>query len=63
MKKYKIIKKLGQGSFGCVYLCQIINNDTYVAIKTIKIKDAQRNNMKLDDILNEVKVLNELKSP
>lgn len=34
-----------------------------VAIKTIKIKDAQRNNMKIEDILNEVQILNEIKSP
>jgi len=27
------------------------------------MKDAQRNNMKIEDILNEVKILNEIKSP
>lgn len=27
------------------------------------MKDAQRNNMKIDDILNEVQILNQIKSP
>jgi len=34
-----------------------------VAIKSIKLKDAQKNNMKIEDIINEVKMLNEIKSP
>ena len=32
-KKYKILKKIGKGSFGLVYLGNVINTDNYVAIK------------------------------
>ena len=32
-KKYKILKKIGKGSFGLVYMGQIINSDNYVAVK------------------------------
>ena len=32
-KKYKILKKIGKGSFGMVYLGKAINLDKYVAIK------------------------------
>ena len=32
-KKYKIIKRIGKGSFGLVYLGNIINTDQYVAVK------------------------------
>ena len=32
-KKYKILKKIGEGSFGLVYSGKNINNDNYVAIK------------------------------
>jgi len=46
-----------------VYHCKIKDTDLDVAIKTIKIREAQRNNMKIEDIVNEVKILNEVKSP
>ena len=32
-KKYKIIKKIGKGSFGLVYLGEVINSGNYVAVK------------------------------
>jgi len=32
-KKYKIIQKIGEGSFGCIYKCQNIRTDEYLAIK------------------------------
>ena len=32
-KKYKIIKKIGKGSFGLVYLGKIINSNNFVAVK------------------------------
>ena len=32
-KKYKILKKIGKGSFGLVYLGQIINSNKFVAVK------------------------------
>jgi serine/threonine protein kinase len=33
LKKYKIIKKIGKGSFGSVYLGKNIQNNEYIAIK------------------------------
>ena len=32
-KKYKVLKKIGKGSFGLVYLCKNINNENYFAMK------------------------------
>ena len=32
-KKYKVLKKIGKGSFGLVYLCKKINNENYFAMK------------------------------
>ena len=32
-RKYKILKKIGKGSFGFVYSGKNINNDNYVAVK------------------------------
>ena len=32
-KKYKILKKIGKGSFGLVYLGKVINSNNYVAMK------------------------------
>ena len=32
-KKYKILKKIGKGSFGLVYLCKQINTENYFAMK------------------------------
>jgi serine/threonine protein kinase len=33
LKKYKIIKRIGKGSFGSVYLGKYVNKNEYVAIK------------------------------
>ncbi|MFT7005655.1 MAG: sulfatase activating formylglycine-generating enzyme [Colwellia sp.] len=38
--KYKILKELGSGSFGFVYLAQDPKLDVHVAIKVFKVKDA-----------------------
>ena len=32
-RKYKILKKIGKGSFGLVYLGKVINSENYVALK------------------------------
>ena len=32
-KKYKVLKKIGKGSFGLVYLCKQLNNENYFAMK------------------------------
>lgn len=62
-ENYKIIKKIGQGSFGCVYYSKVKGTNYDVAIKTINIKNAKKNHMSVDQIVNECKILNTIKSP
>lgn len=64
-KKYKIIKVLGKGAYGVTYLA-IDNEKTrvtisdYVAIKSINIGDALRNNVNINQIFNEIDTLRDL---
>lgn len=37
--KYRIIKKLGNGIFGSVYLCEVINTNINVCVKTLDTID------------------------
>jgi len=63
LDKYEVIKKLGEGAFGTVYLCEVINSEYKVAVKVIDIKDAGKNNVSIKDIETEIEVLKELDSP
>lgn len=53
---YNIIKKIGIGHYGVVYLCQNKNTDEFVAIKSIKITKNQKKYL-----INELKCLTILK--
>jgi len=56
-RKYKIIKKIGEGTEGKVYLAVTRNTGENVAVKFIT---NLRNHLKLKAILREVKILKEL---
>lgn len=61
--KYKIEKKIGEGSFGVVYKCKIMNTDTHVAIKVINLLAAKQNfKISEQDLMKEITLLKELKS-
>ena len=49
-KKYKILKKIGKGSFGLVYLGEIVNSYDYVAVK-FECKNQQENILERESYL------------
>ena len=53
--KYKIIKKLGQGSFGAAYEVLNINDNKKYVIKEIQKKEASKS--ELEDLIKEAKIL------
>ena len=53
--KYKIIKKLGQGSFGAAYEVLNINDNKKYVIKEILMKEASKE--EVDDLVKEAKIL------
>ncbi|WP_238883098.1 serine/threonine-protein kinase [Clostridium sp. YIM B02551] len=55
-RKYEIVKHLGNGGMGTVYLCKDINSGEFYAIKEIK----EDNEFKIDAV-SEVNMLNRLK--
>ena len=56
--KYKIIKLLGEGSFGKVYLSEEIKNNKKVVIKSIDIRSMSEIQRNL--IINEIKIMKKL---
>ena len=55
---YKVIKLLGEGSFGKAFLCKNESNDTICVIKQIIIEDM--NEKEKDDVYNEAQILGKL---
>ena len=53
--KYKIIRKLGQGSFGAAYEVLNINDNKKYVIKEIQKKETSKN--ELEDLVKEAKIL------
>lgn len=58
---YKRIKKLGEGSFGKVYLVRCLNSNVLCAIKQIDIKE--QNDEEKKKAYTEAKILESLKHP
>ena len=58
---YKRIRKLGEGSFGKVFLVRCLGDNTFCAIKQIDIKDQSEDEKK--KTVNEAKILEQLKHP
>lgn len=62
--KYKIEKKIGEGSFGVVYQCMIPGTDIKVAIKIVDLKIAQsKYKMEITDVMKEIELLKQINSP
>lgn len=59
--KYRIINKIGEGSFGVVYYVQNIQNEAFVAMK--KISKVKNNVIEEMSISNEIEILKELDHP
>ena len=57
---FKIIKKVGGGSFGLVYKVLDRNDNKFYAIKSVELNEQNKNNIK--EVENETKILKEIKS-
>ena len=57
---FKIIKKVGGGSFGLVYKVLDSNDNKFYAIKRVELNELNKNNIK--EVENETKILKEIKS-
>ena len=57
-KTYKIIKQIGKGSFGTVYLCQNLKLKELCVIKRINL--SKLDNKEKEETINESKILQKL---
>ena len=62
IEDFKIIKILGRGTFGKVYLVKYKNNNDYYAMKSIK-KSYLINKNEIDDLLLQKKIIQNLDNP
>jgi serine/threonine protein kinase len=60
---YKFGKKIGEGSFGCVFKCVNRQTDIQVAIKVIKKQKIQEHEIYLELLQNELLVLEKTDHP
>ena len=58
---YKVIKLLGEGSFGKAYLCTKDSSDVFCVIKQIVVEDMTK--QEKDDVYNESVILSKLDHP
>lgn len=61
--KYKILRELGRGGFGMVYLAFQEGMDRHVALKVLKSSVTQQAPSAKDRFLREVKIISKLKHP
>ena len=59
--KYKVIKLLGEGSFGKAFLCSRDSDEDLCVIKQIKVEDMTK--QEKDDVINESTILSKLDHP
>lgn len=68
VNQYKLLRFLGQGSFGRVHLCEDTNTKEKYAMKILDKKKTSwtfisRNQTVLDNILNEISIMKKLNHP
>lgn len=56
-KDFQLIEKLGEGSYGSVWKAQHVRTGTITAIKRVPVEND------LDEILNEIKIMKQCRSP
>eukprot|EP01118_Nematostelium_gracile_P006090 TRINITY_DN1947_c0_g1_i1.p1 TRINITY_DN1947_c0_g1~~TRINITY_DN1947_c0_g1_i1.p1 ORF type:complete len:436 (-),score=149.68 TRINITY_DN1947_c0_g1_i1:71-1378(-) len=56
-KDFKLLEKLGEGSYGAVWKAQHLKTTTITAIKRVPVEND------LDEILNEIKIMKQCRSP
>lgn len=61
--EFKVIKEIGKGSFGRVYLGMHLANDAYVAIKEAIPGDSHKKFLNSDLLKNEANLLKQMKHP
>ncbi|MGM0557539.1 MAG: serine/threonine-protein kinase [Myxococcota bacterium] len=62
-EKYEIVKELGSGGFGMVYLAFQASMDRYVAIKMLKSGLGRAQHAAAERFLREVKIISKLRHP